>query len=92
MGLEYHVCYNGGAHESKCKQYRFPHRHYVPPPPIAGGNLKKKEIHFVSDTTAGTCLGRIWLAGKTGVDPKKGVGGGGGGRGPGCMNCPSERG
>ena len=40
MGLEYQICYNGGAQGGKCNQYRFPYRHYVPPPPTAGGNLK----------------------------------------------------
>ena len=42
MGLEYQVCYNGGAHESKYKQSRFPLIGAIaPPPPAAGGNLNK---------------------------------------------------
>ena len=43
MGLEHQVCYNGGAQGSKCTQRRFPHRHYVPQPPTAGGKPKKKK-------------------------------------------------
>ena len=42
MGLENQVCYNGGAQEIKCKQSRFPLiGANAPPPPAAGGNLKK---------------------------------------------------
>ena len=42
MGLEYQVCYNGGAQGSKCTQSRFPLIGAIaPPPPAAGGNLKR---------------------------------------------------
>ena len=38
-GFENHVFYNGAAQESKCNQYRFSKRHYVPPP-TAGEHLR----------------------------------------------------
>ena len=50
MGLEYQVCYNGGAQGSKCKQSRFSQQETAfgadaPPPPPAGGKPKKNRIH-----------------------------------------------
>ena len=52
VGLENQICYNGGAQGTNCNQYRFPHRHYVPPPPTAGGNLKNYiHLHHLSSRT-----------------------------------------
>ena len=44
--LEYQICYNGGAHESKCKKRRLFQQETAigadtPPPPPAGGKPKK---------------------------------------------------
>ena len=54
MGLDYQVCYNGGAQGTKCKQRRLSQQemaigatHLKPPP--AGENLKKTKIIMLLD-------------------------------------------